>query len=145
MEASTLPIRYTLHKEERLHLKRDVDALFASGDAFIAYPLRVVWRTEPANEERGAHCAILVVAAKKYFRRANKRNRIKRLIRESYRLRKHSLVSLAKEQNLHIHLALLSVAKELPTQEEVNRGMEKVLSRLIKELSPSQSISHDSL
>ena len=143
MEASTLPIRYTLHKEERLHLKRDVDALFASGDAFIAYPLRVVWRTEPANEERGAQCAILVVAAKKYFRRAN--NRIKRLIRESYRLRKHSLVSLAKEQNLHIHLALLSVAKELPTQEEVNRGMEKALSRLIKELSPSQSISHDSL
>ena len=86
-----------------------------------------------------------MVAAKKYFRRANKRNRIKRLIRESYRLRKHSLVSLAKEQNLHIHLALLSVAKELPTQEEVNRGMEKALSRLIKELSPSQSISHDSL
>ena len=31
--------RYTLSKEERLHLTRDVDALFASGQAFIAYQL----------------------------------------------------------------------------------------------------------
>lgn len=135
MEATTPPLRYTLHKDERLHLKRDVDALFASGSAFIAFPLRVVWRVSPATEERGAHCAILAVAAKKYFRRANKRNRVKRLIRESYRLRKHTLLDYARTHQLQIHLGLLSVAKELPTQAEVNKGMDKAIARLLLELS----------
>lgn len=137
----TSTLRYTLHKEERLHLKRDVDALFASGAAFIAFPLRIVWRVSPATAERPAHCAILAVAAKKYFRRANKRNRVKRLIRESYRLRKHPLLAYAQEHQLHIHIGLLSVAKELPTQADVDKGMEKAIARLLKELN-SQHTSH---
>lgn len=141
-DLTTTPLRYTLSKEERLHLKRDVDALFASGHAFIAYPLRVVVNAtpigegDPIGEGEEPSCAILAVAAKKYFRRANKRNRVKRLIRESYRLRKHRLLDLAKAQGLHIHLGLLSVAKELPTQADVNRGMDKALSRICEELMP---------
>ena len=133
------PLRYTLTKKERLHLKRDVDALFASGHAFIAYPLRVVIHTTPLTEGEAPTCAILAVAAKKYFRRANKRNRVKRLIRESYRLRKHHFLALAEAQEVHLHLGLLSVAKELPTQADVDRGMEKALSRIRTELSGMDS------
>ena len=138
MEGST-PLRYTLSKKERLHLKRDVDALFASGRGFIAYPLRVVVHTTPIGEGEAPTCAILAVAAKKYFRRANKRNRVKRLIRESYRLRKHHFLALATAQGVHLHLGLLSVAKELPTQADVDRGMEKALSRIRTELSGMDS------
>ena len=136
---TTTPLRYTLTKKERLHLKRDVDALFASGHAFIAYPLRVVIHTTPLTEGEAPTCAILAVAAKKYFRRANKRNRVKRLIRESYRLRKHHFLALAEAQEVHLHLGLLSVAKELPTQADVDRGMEKALSRIRTELSGMDS------
>ena len=136
---TTTPLRYTLTKKERLHLKRDVDALFASGHAFIAYPLRVVIHTTPLTEGEAPTSAILAVAAKKYFRRANKRNRVKRLIRESYRLRKHHFLALAEAQEVHLHLGLLSVAKELPTQADVDRGMEKALSRIRTELSGMDS------
>ena len=136
---TTTPLRYTLTKKERLHLKRDVDALFASGHAFIAYPLRVVVHTTPLTEGEAPTCDILAVAAKKYFRRANKRNRVKRLIRESYRLRKHHFLALAEAQEVHLHLGLLSVAKELPTQADVDRGMEKALSRIRTELSGMDS------
>ena len=136
---TTTPLRYTLTKKERLHLKRDVDALFASGHAFIAYPLRVVVHTTPLAEGEAPTCAILAVAAKKYFRRGNKRNRVKRLIRESYRLRKHHFLALAEAQGVHLHLGLLSVAKELPTQADVDRGMENALSRIRTELSGMDS------
>ena len=136
---TTTPLHYTLTKKERLHLKRDVDALFASGHAFIAYPLRVVVHTTPLAEGEAPTCAILAVAAKKYFRRANKRNRVKRLIRESYRLRKHHFLALAEAQEVHLHLGLLSVAKELPTHADVDRGMEKALSRIRTELSGMDS------
>lgn len=136
---TTTPLRYTLTKKERLHLKRDVDALFALGRGFIAYPLRVVVHTTPIGEGEAPTCAILAVAAKKYFRRANKRNRVKRLIRESYRLRKHHFLALAKAQGVHLHLGLLSVAKELPSQSDVDRGMEKALSRIRTEFSGTTS------
>ena len=114
------PIRYTLKKKERLHLKRDVDALFASGRGFIAYPLRVLVHHRPIEEDEQAGVAILVVVAKKYH---------KRLIRESYRLNKHALQTLATERGLRIHLGLLSVAKELPDYNEVERGMLKALTK----------------
>ena len=111
MCSTSSPLRYTLDKKERLHLKRDVDALFASGQAFIAYPLRVV-------------------VAKKYFKRANKRNRVKRLIRECYRLNKHPLIHLAEERGVRVHIGLLSVAKELPSYHEVERGMLKAQAHI---------------
>lgn len=137
------PLRYTLSKEERLHLKRDVDALFASGSSFIAYPLRVVVNVLPYPEGSNApRCAILAVAAKKYFRRANKRNRIKRLIRESYRLQKHDFIRLAEAHNVQLHLGLLSVAKELPTLTDVQRGMRKLHQRLCKDLTHSAERAH---
>jgi len=123
------PQRYTLKKKERLHLKRDVDALFASSRGFIAYPLRVLVHYRPLEEGEQAGVAILVVVAKKYHKRANKRNRIKRLIRETYRLNKYALQTLATERGLRIHLGLLSVAKELPNYSEVERGMLKALAK----------------
>ena len=72
----------------------------------------------------------MVVVAKKYFKRANKRNRVKRLIRECYRLNKHPLIHLAEEQGLRVHIGLLSVAKELPSYQEVERGMLKARARI---------------
>ena len=35
--------RYTLSKEERLSWKRYIDLLFAKGQSFVAFPLRVVY------------------------------------------------------------------------------------------------------
>ena len=130
MCSTSSPLRYTLDKKERLHLKRDVDALFASDQAFIAYPLRVIVDIRPIIEGEQAGCAILVVVAKKYFKRANKRNRVKRLIRECYRLNKHPLIHLAEEQGLRVHIGLLSVARELPSYHEVERGMLKARTRI---------------
>ena len=147
MDSPSLVLRNTLSKEERLHLKRDVDALFASGSAFIAYPLRVVLHIRPALEGERPGAAILVVVAKKYFKRANKRNRIKRLIRESYRVQKHPITEQAQRHGLRVHLGFLSVAKTLPSYTEVSRGMEKALTRVLERLSedppPVVSESHE--
>ena len=147
MDSPSLVLRNTLSKEERLHLKRDVDALFASGSAFIAYPLRVFVHIRPALEGERPGAAILVVVAKKYFKRANKRNRIKRLIRESYRVQKYPLTELAQRHGLRVHLGFLSVAKTLPSYAEVSRGMEKALTRVLERLSeaphPAAPESHE--
>ena len=78
--------RYSLSKEERLSWKRYIDQLFAEGQSFVAFPLRVVYL--PLEEQMQAPVSILISVSKKKFKRAVKRNLIKRQVREAYRVRK---------------------------------------------------------
>ena len=55
--------RYTLSKAERLSRKRDIDLLFAEGQSFIAYPLRVVYTV--IEEQRSVPASILISVSKK--------------------------------------------------------------------------------
>ena len=54
--------RYTLSKAERLSRKRDIDLLFAEGQSFIAYPLRVVYTV--IEEQRSVPASILISVQK---------------------------------------------------------------------------------
>ena len=92
--------RYTLSKEERLSWKRYIDLLFAKGQSFVAFPLRVVYLA--VEEETLAPVSILVSVPKKKFRRAVKRNLIKRQVREAYRVRKYDLIDPLTGKNLSL-------------------------------------------
>lgn len=127
---SPLQIRYCFPKQERLYLKLDIQSLFASGESFIAYPLRIVYFLQPT--EQAARAQVLVSVAKKYFRRANKRNRVKRLIREAYRLNKYPFLERLEAKGLYAHLGIMCVGKELPTYPEVERALKKALTRIIE-------------
>ena len=80
----------TFDKAERLCSKNRFERLLSSGSSFISYPLRVVI-CEADREEEEYPAQIAISVAKKRFKRAVKRNRIKRLIREAYRLNKFKL------------------------------------------------------
>lgn len=127
---------YTLPKSERIHLKKEIDELFAQGKGFVAYPLRVVYRTEPAVGAEGIPPAVMLVSVgKKYFKRANKRNRVKRLVREAYRLNKHKLWEMVGLYGLSIRLAFMFVGKDLPSYSAVEGSVQKAFSRIAKELN----------
>lgn len=133
---------YTLPRSERLHYKKDIDELFAHGKGFVAYPLRLVYLTKPSEAEALpadglAPVEILVSVSKRYFKRANKRNRIKRLIREAYRLNKHALWSSAETSGLRLRVAFMFVGKELPTFADVEMALLKAFKRIDKTLNPT--------
>lgn len=83
-------IKCTFSKDERLCHKGSFEELIASGRSFVSYPLRVVYRLFPRGEE-DAPARIAISVSKKRFKRAVKRNRVKRLVREGYRLNKYKL------------------------------------------------------
>ncbi len=109
---------HTLHKQERLRGKIVVQRLFAEGKAFTCYPLRVVYRRNASGEQRA-----LFSVPKKRFKRAVDRNRLKRLMREAYRLNKHIL--LQKKGGLHV--AFVAIADVLPNFDFVQKKMREAL------------------
>lgn len=121
-------IRHTLPKSERLCSKKALDELFGGGHQSVAsFPLRAVFM---ATEEAGAR--ILVSVSKRFFKRAVHRNRIKRQLREAYRLQKELLI-LPDEKGLNI--AFLWTNNEILPTEIVMQKMHKVLLRINDTLS----------
>jgi ribonuclease P protein component len=84
---------HAFNKQERLYLKNRINALLADGESFVSYPLRVIFRLSGlADGETPARVAVSV--AKRRFKRAVDRNRLKRLMREAFRLNKRELHDL---------------------------------------------------
>ena len=119
--------RYTLSKEERLSWKRYIDLLVAKGQSFVAFPLRVVYL--PVGESV-APVSILVSVPKKKFKRAVKRNLIKRQVREAYRIHKYTLVDPLTIQSKHLLVAFLYLDKETHPFSMIEKAMVKALGIL---------------
>lgn len=125
----------TFAKAEKLCSIKSIDYLFVKGDSFIAYPLRVVYSIKECVEEtEESGVSVLVSVSKKKFKRAVKRNRVKRLIREAYRLNKFPYIDTVIAKNKHIDIAFLYLKSELPTYEEIEKSMLKALGILESKL-----------
>lgn len=86
------PGTLTLGKKERIAGKRLVETLFKGGESrsMSCYPLRAVYTLVPLTDD-GCQTKMMVSVPKRYFKRAVKRNRVKRQVREAYRKQKHRL------------------------------------------------------
>lgn len=121
-----------LSKVERLSLKRSIDPLFRSNHSFIAYPLRVIYLLD--KKERDSRAQILVSVSKRYHKHATDRNRIKRLIREAYRLNKNYWLEALEQKQLQARIAFIYVSKEVLDYHQVEKAMNKALKKLIHAL-----------
>ncbi len=82
-------MRLTLKKQERLKSKKLLTQLFEGGNSLTQFPLRLIY----LKVEHASNYPVQVAFSvpKRKFKRAVDRNRIKRLMRESYRQHKHIL------------------------------------------------------
>ncbi|UXP33910.1 ribonuclease P protein component [Reichenbachiella agarivorans] len=113
-------------KEERLHSKKEIDALFTKGASFYLYPFSV--RFLPRESAPSCH-QVLISVSKRNFKRAVDRNRIKRLIRESYRLNKQ----LLSDVDPYLSIAYIYTAKDILTFALIEKKLIASLKRLLSE------------
>lgn len=118
-----------LPKAERLYLRDHINDLFQEGKAFIAYPYRVIYLL--SDTPLMARAEVMVSVPKKRFKRAVKRNRIKRLTREAYRLNKHGLIAALQENNMYLRVAFTIISDDMPDYPKVEKGINKALTKLI--------------
>ncbi|MDO4163362.1 MAG: ribonuclease P protein component [Bacteroides sp.] len=123
---------HTLHKSERLDKKKVIEKMFAGGSrSFSIFPLRVVYLPV---EELESQAAILISVSKRRFKRAVKRNRVKRQIREAYRTNKDSLLEALAEKQCRMAIAFIYLSDELVPSTLIEERMKIALARIREKL-----------
>lgn len=122
---------FGLHKTERLYRRKQIETLFAEGRSFAVHPVRVVWTK--TLEKDDTPVKVLFSVSKKRFKRAVHRNRVRRLLKEAYRLEKQSLISVVPE-GVTLKIAFLFTASSLPDFPMIRDKIILTLQRLAKEI-----------
>ena len=121
--------KYTFPKEEHLCRKKLIEELFSKqGSSFGVYPLRIVWIPAPAPTT--APPQVLISVSKRTFKRAVDRNRLKRLIREAYRLNKYRLTEQPNGHSIAL-LGIIFTGKEKSPLTLVKKKLISALYRLL--------------
>ncbi len=117
-------------KSEKLCGQLRIAALYKEGRRFTAFPLRVTFRKIP--DEIGENCTphVLVWAPKSLFKHAVDRNRLRRFMREAYRLQAQPLRELCEQQHLSLQIAFNYMDRELRSQEQIAKAMQKALKKI---------------
>lgn len=105
-------MRSTFPRNERLSGKTTFEALVSEGQSFFAHPFRITWMKATGEQESPVRIAFGV--PKRNFKSAVKRNRIKRLLREAYRLHKHEICSALELKSVKIVVMVVYTQKEVP-------------------------------
>lgn len=130
---------FTLKKAERLSSKKLIDKLFAEGDSILQYPLKMVYLKTTLHVNCPAQTAFTV--SKKAFKHAVKRNRIKRILREAYRVNKHIIYDEFKDEQLAVFI--IFIGKELPEYRATETATRKGLKKILKKLSVQNAAKNE--
>lgn len=123
---------FTLRKSERLKSRKQIDMLFKKGKSFSHFPFRVLYAEAPADS---SNLRVAFSVSKKNFKKAVDRNKVKRLMREAYRLQKPAIKKILTDSNKNISLFFIYTDKRIPQFKEMMEKMNVVLGRLAKMLS----------
>lgn len=114
--------------------------LFESGKSGFVYPLRYVWLTEEVDgkQEAESQAEVLFTVPKRFHKRANKRNLLRRRVKESYRVQKSILLNHEGEEAIkraqNIDIAIIYSTKESKSYKTINNAVRKILENIAKEL-----------
>ncbi len=121
---------FNFPKKEKLKSKKLIEQLFVKGKSISSYPIKLIYLKVELPIDVPIQAGVTV--PKKNFKSAVKRNRIKRLLRESYRLNKAVVFNNREGTFAFLFLYL---GKEMPTAQQVGAQMKSVLEKFNKKIS----------
>lgn len=119
-----------LPKTEKLKSKRLFEKLFSEGKSITVFPVKLLYTDGDFEDEPMAKVG--VVAPKRKFGSAVKRNRIKRMMREAYRRNKHLVFNNIEGNFAFLFLYL---GNKMPKQTEVDKAVIEILGTFLKKES----------
>jgi len=125
--------RYTLGKTERLKSRKQIEQLFKEGETFSVSPLRVYYSfdAELKKNELTSLLQFGVGVSTRIFKKAVDRNRIKRLLREGYRLQKNELKEKVMQKKIQLNLFIIYTGRELPSYDVIFEKLTVALQKVV--------------
>lgn len=105
--------------------------MFENGQTLRCYPIKLIYSATQTNEKRTVKA--MFVVPKKKFKHANERNKLKRRMREAYRLQKAEFYIATATVNLN--LAFLYYGNNTEEYEIIFKATSKLLNNLMKQIS----------
>ena len=118
----------SLPRTERLRSLGAVRRWFESGESGFIYPFRYVWFAEPDLVQS---VEVLFSVPKKFHKRANRRNLLRRRTKEAYRLQKNLLRADAP---VNLDLALIYSSKEVVSYKTIAHAVRRILESVVEHL-----------
>ncbi len=112
-------MNHTFPKTEKLCGQLHIKQLYATGKHFVVWPLRITYASSEDDSTQ-----VLIWASKSLFKHAVDRNRLRRQMREAYRLQKHLLGST------QYRIAVNYIDRQKQDYATIERAMRKALTRL---------------
>ena len=121
--------RLTFKRDEKLKSLKVIQHIFKEGKSFSHFPLRIIY-TQPGNNLSHLQAAFSV--SSKNFKKAVQRNRIKRMMREAYRLQKTLLKNQLEENQKYLVVFIIYNGNTLPKFDDIFEKMGLALQQLLK-------------
>lgn len=122
--------QFLYNKEEKLKSRKLIDHLFGKGKNMSVFPVKVLY---DFIEDTSIPMQAGVTISSRKFKKAVDRNRVKRILRETYRLQKLPLQHALSEKKISIALFFIYTGKDLPVFNEVFEKMGIILQKLLKD------------
>lgn len=119
--------KFTYSKSEKLKSRKLLNQVFAEGKSLNTFPLKITYTSKDLESISAAKVG--VGASSRYFKKAVDRNRVKRLLREAYRLHKHHLLELLPEKK-QVNVFILFIGKDINETALITEKMPTILQKL---------------
>ncbi len=126
----------TLPKAERLCARKQIAALMNEGTTLFHFPFKVFYAIKPAAGNHAPCCQMAVSVPKRNFKRAVKRNLLKRRTRESFRKNKAAFYGLLQHQHKTIVLFFHYVSPEILSYADIETSITCLFEQL------GQAVAH---
>ncbi len=130
--------RFSFGKSEKLCSTKFIDQLFNEGKSFVKYPFRI--SILEVDDDRLKTSQVLISVSKRKFKRAYKRNLLKRRVREAYRLNKHPLLETLAENKTKLAIAFVYLPKEILDFTDIEKGLKKGLNQIIQKYRNNETV-----
>lgn len=127
-------MKFKFNKTEKLKSQKLIEKLFLEGKSVSAFPLRMLYLETPYGDSAEIKAGVSV--SKRNFKKAVDRNRIKRLLREAYRLNKPRYFNNIKASYA---LMILYIGKEDTDFDTVNAKLKLLLSAFVGKVSKDKN------
>jgi ribonuclease P protein component len=121
-------MKQSFHKQERLCSKKQMELLFSEGKSIFGHPLKFIFMKVDSDLQFPAQ-AIFVVP-KRQFKKAHDRNKLKRRMREAYRLNKQNFYNQLSLANIKIICAFIFVGKKQEDYSRIEKAIKQNLNSI---------------